>query len=407
MAEEATEILEAEGADQAAEPAEAEPQPEDPFAFSDDDSVGQLDKAIKALGEGVLIEEADAEDVALEEPTVEAGEEAEAQEPEAVEPAAELRYTLLDAEGEAVELDLPEGARIQFAADGGQQTVESLNDLVQLAQFGVNYNRRSQELAATQRESLERVSALQKEYAGREEAWNELLAKTVTDEETFERVRENVQKLEDPEFVETQEAKAEAKQLREQQDTNNQQLRTAALQQFWTNLSAHTQSLVTEEHEYLSLEPAEAAQEAMGMLYQQYLQTRENLLPRALELAKQNGQGEEEALAATERVAMSTVLLPVDEKIPQMLDYLEQQKAAALEKVLEKRGLLDLERAQRQNKVTSKKLQQTREVRPMRGGTQGSAPGPSGDVLDLPKPGTPMSERLDKMRELLQEEARS
>lgn len=127
------------------------------------------------------------------------------------EPKGASRFQLVGADGADAKLELPEGAKITFKADGRPVSVSSVDDLVQLAQKGVHADRKLSEQG--------RTAAAFRQHAEAQIAQAEtLLRKVITDPEAFRKVEEYFDKLEDPDYRQKAEDSARLARIEAEQN---------------------------------------------------------------------------------------------------------------------------------------------------------------------------------------------
>jgi hypothetical protein len=200
------------------------------------------DAALKAAGE--MDEEPegdDDEDDASGKPKSDATKEKDGE--QAPKPAAKPRYTIADANGDEYEIDWPKGAKISFKGDGKQVQVQSLDELVDLAQKGAAFDRVSS--SAGQLKS--QVGTLEQQLDEQRTQFEETLLKICFDKEAFQAVRKSIAKYRDPDVREAaRKARAhDADQERKKKDQSTEAQQK--VDEFWDGIRSEYREQITAE----------------------------------------------------------------------------------------------------------------------------------------------------------------
>lgn len=198
------------------------------------------------------------------------------------------RYEITDANGDRLELELTPGTKITFAADGRTVELSSMDQVVQLAQKGVAFDRVSSQQGQANSDLRRTVEALE---AARKED-EELLLRIISDPDELARVAEALEKYQDPEFRRGQEAirANEARAERDRQEGAAAQ--TQAVNDFWGAVSSAITSDLG-KYEYLD---ADDVGQITQDYYAQYEAKLGELVQHYTAAAPQHGVSEDDAI---------------------------------------------------------------------------------------------------------------
>lgn len=286
-----------EDATEGAEGDEAEPEGEPtPEAEAEDTPEGETPEAPEADAEG-------------EEP------DGEAEADEGPEPRSEFERFELVAEDEDAEVGMewPEDVALRFKADDEVHEVDDPEELVELAQKGVNYGRRSRDLAQKERQ-VEQVVEQHREALQTAE---DLLIQAVFDEDAREEMAEKLEPYRDPEV---REAKRDAARWREHEERSEEQGQEEAAEEFWSEVESEVEGNL-EEFEYLDDGDTSIV---MQQWYGMYESALEELQPQARQAVEQGDLEEDEAARWLHDQA-STVL--TEENLLAVMETLDQHYA--------------------------------------------------------------------------------
>lgn len=297
----------------APEATEVEPQPEgdgDAWESVGEDSPNRWEgmrEGVKLLGEGELAPplaeeaaaegaEGDAEAQPTEgEPEGEADAEPAVEDAEQAEPEVEddgpEHFTAVTADGEPAEVELGEGVEVRFQADGDEHSVDSMEDLVQLAQKGVAFDRKSQEFSETTRELESQLNEVQEARESEREKANRIIKAILTDEEAFAHYAEQLDKLEDPEYQRLVQKARKADKLEEQQEREQEETREEAVERFQAAVKEEIQGNL-DDFDYLRPTDEQLVESYFYSLQEQQY---EQLLPEYEAAADDRGWDEDEA----------------------------------------------------------------------------------------------------------------
>lgn len=323
--------------------------------------------------------------------------EQKAQESEA--PVTTPRYTRLDAEGKPVtDPLLAKGQAIQFKGDGKIIRVASDDELIQLAQKGAAFDRKTSEQGTRIQELETRVDEVAQEA-------DQVLLRVlfgytkedgtkVTPREVREQLRPQLKRFLDPDYVQGQEAlrreQARVEAAKQEQSAELEHKRT----EFWTHVGEEIGGQL-EQHPHLTEDDAE---EITSRFYAGYT--------RAFERAIAGGQSEDEA----QRAAFSALSKANLHRVMRGLNAERAEDGQPAARPAAKRQTpAD---ADRHNTRVSRKVDSRRTAPRLQGnpGTPpaGRAPSPADREKDRPlRPGeTVFQRRMSSMRRTLRNAGR-
>lgn len=234
------------------------------------------------------------------EPDPEEGEEGEPAKPE---PSRFEMVQATDEEEESVEdFDLPEGAKIRFKADRKQVEVESMDDLVAMAQKGVAFDRMGSEWGQERQHLTERLSSATEQVEtmqGRLEHAEQILMKALFDDEARAKMAEAAEDFRNPEVVEGRRAKARLAEKEKEDEARREREAAEASEEFWGEVRQGFDEILEEGGlEYLRPEDRDLVVNGVYGVYQSFLEGTKN------ELVQEHGLDEQEATERAARVAM-------------------------------------------------------------------------------------------------------
>lgn len=316
--------------------------------------------------------------------------------PEAPVPTSE--HFQLAGEGK---VDWGEKTEIVFKADGRKHAVSSMDELVQLAQQGVRFDRGMNEFAVQRQAYETRIN----ELSGKIDESEEVLAKTLWDEDFATELREKGELFRTEEGRTAMRAQRELEVSQQQQSADAQAQATQAQQQFWAGVQGESVKLAASD-EYPNLGP-EHSQLITGGLAASYRHAVEQLVPRMVASGVQAGMDEGKARQAAEQFVASRSLNAetLSAAAKALNDSLASQGPPTPPAGEPKPEDLEAEAAAR-NEATQRKLDEAQTARATVGG--GAIPG--GPVTPPPAPpegeGNVFERRMQAMRDELQTAAR-
>lgn len=216
----------------------------------------EIESALKDEEEGEEgSEEGEGEKPAEGEPQREGEEKAEGEEEakgeeEGEPPPPSGRFRVLDANGDEYVVDpLPDGARIEFKADGQVLAVTSWDELVDLAQRGAILPRVHSKLESARAKAESEAQRLRERLQTAEQRFREI----VEDVEKYKQYRRQARRLLDPEIREALEAKERLSLIEAQRQEQEAAQRQEIAQEFWQAVKERFESQLP-QHEYLSAE---------------------------------------------------------------------------------------------------------------------------------------------------------
>jgi hypothetical protein len=216
----------------------------------------------------------------------------------------EPRFSVIDADGDAMDAEWPEGAKLRFKADGKPVEVTSFDQLVQMAQKAPLADRLSGELGRRtqhfQRELQEREQTITARDQALEESEATILA-IAFDDQARARVQEALKDYRSPAAREGLKAQRDLA-MREQRDARQAEAnREQATTQFWERVRTDIGAQLA-QHEYLADEDVD---EVLDGFYRGYEQHRNELVERYSAIAASRGIRPEAAVAEAERDALA------------------------------------------------------------------------------------------------------
>lgn len=206
--------------------------------------------------------------------TPDKGDQAKADAPGATAPDPRARFQLVDAAGKfAPAPALPDGTKIRFRADGEDVTVSSMDELVQHAQKGINFEKKSSAWGEERGQFQRAVQEAQTQVSAAEET----ILRALFDDDFRAALREEAERFRDPEFREGQQAKQELSALRQRQQLQDEQARAEGATKLWDGV---TETFRAKLGDYQFLR-AEDAGEAATVLHSEYITNRESLFESA------------------------------------------------------------------------------------------------------------------------------
>ena len=326
--------------------------------------------------------EQDDEGAGEEKPETESEGEGEA--PEKGKPAAETaekpampsRFAIVDGEGNEYEAEWPEGTRVRFAADGRPREVGSMDELVQLAQKGVAFDRRSSEWGQAEKALRTKASELAQKVGEGEE----LLLRALFDKDAHQQLRKALGKYRDPDV---RAALRDSATLRETQERQQQQAsasREQVIAEFWPAVRQEIQGQL-EAHEYLR---PEDEQEILSAFHHEFIA---EYNARYQHLAAQAAAGgynvrDEQVRAELGRLAEAEALPTLTEaRLSEVMGRLNSRYAQRTGgEAAEARAQKE---AERHNRRTEDKVQRRGKGKQLRG-TGGAPPAPGRGELAEP-----------------------
>ncbi|MFL5912771.1 MAG: hypothetical protein ACJ768_19670 [Gaiellaceae bacterium] len=159
--------------------------------------------------------------------------------------AAKARYAVKGADGKAFEFELEEGTSIQFKADGRDVEVKSIDDLVQLAQKGAAFDRKTSEQGQIISRLESTTGTLTEQLATLRTTAEETLMAALFDREKRQELRRALAPYRDPEFRKGVEAQQELEaNKQEKQATEEQQLEEKRTE-FWQGVGTEIKKEIT------------------------------------------------------------------------------------------------------------------------------------------------------------------
>lgn len=139
------------------------------------------------------------------------------------------RYAISDGEGNAFDVDLPEGTKIVFKGDGKDVTVKSMDELVSYAQKGAAFDR----ISSSQGQRISELSRSVSEMESARREDEDLLIQIVTNPKVFQAVRKELAPYADPNFRAGQDARRELEKTKAQQQQAAEAEGAGAVESFW------------------------------------------------------------------------------------------------------------------------------------------------------------------------------
>ena len=258
-------------------------------------------------------------------------------------PAAPPRYAITDKEGDTFVLEMPEGGKISFQADGKKIELENVDDLIAMAQKGAAFDRVSSTAGQERAKHLARISELEEG----EKADEELLLKLVFDElsgDELEELREKLDKYRDPEVRKGVEALDREEKRTVAEKAAAERSRVEAVKEFWQNTD---ESIKTELADFEYLEEADALE--IKQAYHAGFDARFKQLAAAyVKVAPEAGATRAEAIAEAEHDAANELLTP--EALRAVMDKLNDRYKTRATKVRGKDTSKDKATADKHNR---------------------------------------------------------
>jgi hypothetical protein len=148
------------------------------------------------------------------------------------------RYTVKGADGKSFEFRLEPGTSIQFKGDGRDVEVKSMDELVQLAQKGAAFDRKTTEQGQRIGALETRERTLADQLTATRTAAEQTLLAALFDEEKAEALRKALEPYRDPKFREGQEAiEREAQRKTKEKETEEQTVESKRTE-FWQGVGS-------------------------------------------------------------------------------------------------------------------------------------------------------------------------
>lgn len=211
------------------------------------------------------------------------------------EGAGKARYEIVDAQGDRLALELEKGTKIRFVADGKTVELDSMDQVVQLAQKGFAFDRVASQQGQANAELRRTVEALE---AARKED-EELLLRIISDPAELEKVAAALEKYQDPEYRKGQEAIRENEARTEREKLAAATAQERAVNDFWG--AVHT-AINTDLSRYEYLDADDVGQITQDY-YAQYEAKLGELVQQYTAIAPQHGLSQEEAVAQAQHDA--------------------------------------------------------------------------------------------------------
>ncbi|MGE0347319.1 MAG: hypothetical protein AB7N73_14475 [Gemmatimonadales bacterium] len=224
------------------------------------------------------------------------------------------RFELVGADGKPVEVALPEGAKFRFRADGKDVEVAKLDDLVQMAQQGVNAQRVRSEFGQVQRQ-LASTIAERDDFRGRietaesrAEAAEDVLYQILSDPDKYDQVVQEMAGKLSPEARENARLKAEAARREAAEQRTAQQAQQVGYQEFLDAAHQTAVDAITGETaaQYPFLTDADAG-EAVDLFLGLYRQTLAELEQQYRPAQARLGLSDQDFAAAIQRDAQNVL----------------------------------------------------------------------------------------------------
>jgi hypothetical protein len=152
------------------------------------------------------------------------------------EGAAKARYSVKAADGKAFEFELQPGTSIQFKADGRDVEVKSIDDLVQLAQKGAAFDRKTSEQGQVIARLESTSSTLSEQLATLRTTAEETLMAALFDREKRQELRRALAPFRDPEYRKGVEAQQELEANKQEKKASDEQQLETKRAEFWTGV---------------------------------------------------------------------------------------------------------------------------------------------------------------------------
>jgi len=274
-----------------------------------------------------------------------------------------LRYEIVDEKGDTFALDLPEKAKIRFPADGRTIEVQSVDELVALAQKGAAFDRVSS-TAGQERATLRgRIAELQTADKENEELMFKLLFDEL-DEETREKLQKELEPYRNPTVREGLDAKAKL----EEREKSDQAADAAARSRTTTSFWKATEDTIGKELPSFEYLDAEDTADIKVALYSAYTSHLNALAAEYVRIAPEHGVSKEDAIAEAQRDAAQILNVKTLHRVMKDLDQKYAKRAGRGRDVrAETNGKREVDR---HNSRVEDKRQQRRDSkhRSMRGG---------------------------------------
>jgi hypothetical protein len=313
------------------------------------------------------------------------------------------RYTVKGPDGKAFAFELTPGTAIQFKADGKDVEATSIDALVQLAQKGAAYDRKTTEQGHQIAQLRTRETELQTHLKTVRTTAEQTLLAALFDDEKAEALRKALAPYQDPEYrkgIEAQEQLAQREQA--DQQTETQQLE-AQRTEFWQGVGADIRAELTSgKFEHLTDADAMDVATRFHQGYSQaYTAKFEALKAAGTPEAQAHAQANTHAFAHFTEKNLRRVMRGLNAELAEERTASGKKKPAGQgrdpnAKPADERSARAA--ADAHNKTTTDKLEQRRRAPRLQGG--GAAPGNAGRVPAPTKPRT-FAERMDTAFSLL------
>lgn len=159
------------------------------------------------------------------------------------------RYAVKGADGKAFEFELEKGTSIQFKADGRDVEVKSMDELVQLAQKGAAFDRKTSEQGQHIQRLAARETELQQTVDEVRKTAEETLLAALFNRDARQKLRAALAPFRDPAYREGVEAKAQLAQQKEQAKESQQAEVETKRAEFWAGVGSEIRKeLANAEH---------------------------------------------------------------------------------------------------------------------------------------------------------------
>jgi hypothetical protein len=309
------------------------------------------------------------------------------------------RYVVKNAAGEPVDFEWEKDASVVFKGDGKEVVVKSMDELVQLGQKGVAFDRLVPELRSKLTERDEAIGSYEQQLAELQEtADRTLLAALFGSDEVKAKLAEALEKYQDPDFVEGQKARAREEQRKKAEEQSEKTELQQSREEFWTSVGTRMGELF-ERYPLLDENDAPTITERF---YKGY----ESAFTRTYQELVAAGKSKPEAEKLAQKTAFEALS---DKNLRRTMRQLNEELQAKLDRKRNPRGggKPDSETEARRsveahNARTNKKIDQSNRPR-LGGGKNGGAP--PAQVRGAPNDGKPrtFAQRMAGVSRILSE----